>query len=284
MGIIKPENPEVAGWQGLHLFHFAMSNCSQRVRLMLEEKQLAWTSHHIDLARGEHVSEWYQSINPKAVVPTLVHDGTVVVESTDILHYLEQQFPKPALLEATGIESDVVERCLTLSNEVQAALKVLSHEFLFKPGARKNPRELDRFQQTLRNQELLAFHRQFSTQGFTQEQIEGAIAEIHQAFAWLDARLKNTPWLAGEAYSIADIAWVVNVHRMQLMRFPLRRYPKLFEWYQRVAQRASYGKALVAYEPTALRGFFKVYSWFRVNLRRNPFLSSSFIETTKVDG
>ena len=35
--VVEPETTEVKNWQGLHLFHFGMSNCSQRVRIMLEE-------------------------------------------------------------------------------------------------------------------------------------------------------------------------------------------------------------------------------------------------------
>ena len=54
--------------QGLHLFHFTLSNCSQRVRLGLEEKGLVWTSHHLNLAANEHVTSDYQRINPKGVM------------------------------------------------------------------------------------------------------------------------------------------------------------------------------------------------------------------------
>jgi len=272
VGIIIPENREVATWQGLHLFHYAMSNCSQRVRMLLEEKELPWTGHHVDLARGEHTGEWYQAINPKAVVPTLVHDGTVIVESSDILRYLDERFPHPPLCHATGIDPAAVDRWLSLADAAQSPLKLLSHEFLFKPGARKSERELKQLQRTLHNLELLAFHRRFSSpEGFSREEIQGAVAQMHDAFARLDRQLTTARWLAGENFSIADIAWVVNIHRLQLMRFPLRRYPQLLDWYQRMARRDSYRKALAAYEPVPLRGFFRVYSWLRVRLGPNPF-------------
>ncbi len=51
MGIVEPTNPDVHGLKGLHLYHSGRSNCSARVRLLLEEKQLDWTSHHIDLLK-----------------------------------------------------------------------------------------------------------------------------------------------------------------------------------------------------------------------------------------
>ena len=80
---------EVKSWQGLHLLHFQSSTCSQKVRILLREKGLEWTSHPIDLPRNEHVSEWFLGINSRGVVPVLVHDGEVHVESNDILAYLD---------------------------------------------------------------------------------------------------------------------------------------------------------------------------------------------------
>ena len=80
---------EVKAWKGLHLLHFSGSSCSQKVRILLGEKQLAYTSHHIDIARNAHVTPWFLGINPRGVVPVLVHDGVVHVESNDILEYLD---------------------------------------------------------------------------------------------------------------------------------------------------------------------------------------------------
>lgn len=51
MGVIVPENKEVAKLKGLHLYHFGLSQCSQRVRICLEEKGLPWVSHHLNLGK-----------------------------------------------------------------------------------------------------------------------------------------------------------------------------------------------------------------------------------------
>ncbi len=68
---------EVKSWRGLHLLHFQGSSCSQKVRVLLEEKGLDYTSHPINIARNEHVTAWYLGINPRGVVPVLEHDGVV---------------------------------------------------------------------------------------------------------------------------------------------------------------------------------------------------------------
>ena len=92
MGIIKPTNESVKSMQGLHLFHSGVSNCSMRVRLALEEKGLPWQSHHLNLMQKEHITEDYFGINPNGLVPSLVHDGVVIIESdrADCLGELER--------------------------------------------------------------------------------------------------------------------------------------------------------------------------------------------------
>ena len=97
MGLYHSTNDEVRTFKGLHLYHFTFSNCSQRVRIALEEKGLRWTSHHLDLAANEHATPEYRTINPNGVVPTLVHDGRVYIESNDIISYLDEAFPEPPL-------------------------------------------------------------------------------------------------------------------------------------------------------------------------------------------
>lgn len=85
---------EVRAWQGLHLLHAAGSLSSRKVELLLAAKGLSFNSRPVAMmsdsthgARGQ----WYLGINPRGLVPTLVHNGTVLIESNDILVYLAQQ-------------------------------------------------------------------------------------------------------------------------------------------------------------------------------------------------
>ena len=88
------------GHRLLELYHHNISVCAQKVRLSLFEKGLVWKEHHIDLMKAEQVSPEYLAINPKGVVPTIVHDGHPVIESTVILEYLEEAFPEKPLRPA----------------------------------------------------------------------------------------------------------------------------------------------------------------------------------------
>src|SRR5262249_25607304 len=97
MPIINSSSTEARNLRGLHLYHFSMSNCSQKARFCLEEKGLHWTSHPVDLSNNQHLTPEFVAINPKGLVPVLVHDGVVVTESSDIIDYVDQHFPDPPL-------------------------------------------------------------------------------------------------------------------------------------------------------------------------------------------
>jgi hypothetical protein len=83
----------------LELYHTANSVCAQKVRIQLEEKGLPWVNRLMTL-RGDQFDPAYLKLNPNAVVPTLVHDGFPVIESSVILYYLEECFPEPSLMPA----------------------------------------------------------------------------------------------------------------------------------------------------------------------------------------
>ena len=68
----------------LELYHHGSSVCAAKVRFVLMEKGIAWESHYLDILKGEQFHPDYLKLNPMAVVPTLVHDGVVLVESTDL--------------------------------------------------------------------------------------------------------------------------------------------------------------------------------------------------------
>ncbi len=262
MAIINPPNLEVRQLKGLHLYHAGLSSCSQRVRVALEEKGLPWESHVIDIANDEHVTSDYPTINPKGVVPTLVHDGVVHIESADILAYIDKTFDGPSLNAGNPAETHYwVERC----DEQQYALKVTSHEFLFKLKARKSPEALARFKRLQQhNPGLVEFHEMFSSKnGLPKKLIQDSVARIMADTSALDQQLANQPYIAGKHFSIADAAWMISAHRYALMGFPTRRFPNYSQWFARMRQRKSYRGALQNWEPKGAIRAMGIYTAYR---------------------
>ena len=81
----------------LELYHHGSSVCAAKVRWGMVEKELDFDAHYVDILKGEQFTPEYLALNPKGVVPTIVHDGNVVIESTVILEYLDLVFPEKKL-------------------------------------------------------------------------------------------------------------------------------------------------------------------------------------------
>ena len=79
----------------LTLYDFGNSVCCQKVRITMRAKGLNWEPIKVDLFKTEQYDPKYLKLNPKGVVPTLVHDGKPVIESTLICEYIDQTFPQP---------------------------------------------------------------------------------------------------------------------------------------------------------------------------------------------
>jgi glutathione S-transferase len=80
------------------LYHAGPSVAAAKVRVALEEKNLAWESTIIDVHGGEQFGPAYRSLNPNSVVPTLVHDGSPI----SVLNECSKKFPISAKRLAAG--------------------------------------------------------------------------------------------------------------------------------------------------------------------------------------
>ncbi|MEP1206815.1 MAG: glutathione S-transferase family protein [Rhizobiaceae bacterium] len=262
MPIIETSNSKVRALKGLHLYHFWLSSCSQRVRMVLAEKNAEWVDHPVDISpRGlEHMSEEYQSIHPDGLVPALVHDGQVIVESIDIIDYLDKQFPEPPLHpEASDLQAEM-HQWMRLADAAQHSIKTLTHEFLFKPD-RLRGTQLEQFLANHKNKELCEFLQLFgSEQGFPKAMIDSELQIQYDGFSAMESALVGKNWLVGDNFSLADIAWIPNVRRLDMIKYPFDRHPNLADWYERVKQRQSFLAGIADCEIPPAMAHFEDYA------------------------
>jgi glutathione S-transferase len=249
MPIIDSTSAEVRGLKGLHLYHFSMSNCSQKARLCLEEKGLQWISRPVDLLNNQHLTPEFVAINPKGLVPVLVHDGVVVIESSDIIDYVDQHFPNPPLRPSDPAERERMYRWLKLWDETQISLKTLSHNTILRGRAAPMRADMGRLEKLVKNDELIEFMREFtSADGLSRNRVERATSWIERVLGELDVRLGQHQWLAGEAFSLADLAWSIDIHRFELIKFPMEKYLAMRAWYRGIEQRPGFQRMVLDYE------------------------------------
>ena len=125
----------------LEHYHNINSVCAQKVRIALAEKGLEVKEHLLTL-RGDQHDPAYRKLNPNGVVPTLVHDGRPIIESSLILYYLDDAFPEPPLMPREPLLRHRVRLYNKLVDEyVHNSCMILTFATAFRPNFIKMPRE-----------------------------------------------------------------------------------------------------------------------------------------------
>ncbi len=252
MSEIEPGDQSLKSLKGLHLWHAPLSSCSQRVRIVLEEMGKGYESHLVNLKKDEHASAAYQAIHPKGLVPALVDDGRLFIESIDIIQHVAADGPELMRLESPEL--------LRMADEAQMDLKLLTFEFLFRAEPPPPPQQAEAFQKSHNNAWLRQFRKDFEA-GFDHDRLDSAVRRIDAGFSHLDGLLADgREFLTGDQFSLADVAWMPNVHRFALMDWPFDRTPNLAAWFERVSSRPSYKNALLAWQDERAASTFADYT------------------------
>ncbi|MEL6188874.1 MAG: glutathione S-transferase family protein [Myxococcota bacterium] len=237
---------EVTTWKGLHLLHYQSSSCSQKVRILLREKALDWTSHDVNISRGEHISPYYLGINPRGVVPALVHDGVVHVESNDIVSYLDTlPSEAPPFVPQDPEQRRFVEESLAREAALHLDLRNITMRFLLPPFAmRKSPATLRRYAEAGRSDPQRAaeveWWRAFGESGVSLAAAKASVAAHRAVFEDFERRLEKGPWLLGDTLSVLEVSWFIRTKRLALAGYPLEDHPRLQAWHHRLAARPAF--------------------------------------------
>ena len=243
---------EVLDWKGVHVLHYSGSSCSQKLRIFLNLKGIPWQSHPIDLHANENFRPWFLGINPRGLVPVLVHDGKVHIESNDIIGYLEKTFPTPRLIPA-GHENEVAA-LLKHEDDLHLDLRTLSFRFVFAPpGPPKPEAALASYAANgsgtvhgAKDREKaiqIEFWRRATKEGFTDERARASAQKFRAEFEALDRALAQKPYLMGDDLSVLDIAWFIYAYRLSLAGYPLARlHPRVSAWFEKLRARPEFAK------------------------------------------
>lgn len=246
---------EVLDWEGVHLLHFSGSSCSQKTRIFLNLKGIDWVSHPVDLVKQENYTPWFLGINPRGLVPVLIHDGEVHIESNDILEYLDRTFEARKL-----IPDDLREEILGGLKEednLHLDLRALTMRFVVpKKIAQKKPQSLTTYETdpgTIegaadpQKRAELDFWQSYADRGITDEQARASAQKFKAAYDEFEDRLNQARYLAGQDLTLLDVAWFIYTHRLTLAGYPFARlHPKIHAWYTDLANREAFAKEVQA--------------------------------------
>ena len=232
----------------LELYHNDMSTCAKKVRLALAEKGLDWTGYHLDLRAGDAQKPAYLALNPGGVVPTLVDDGAVIIESTVINEYIDDTYPDPPLRPRNPLERARMRLWTKQLDEgVHAATGVISSCIAFRhQHLKKTPEQIADFLAGIPNVERRERTRQAIELGVESPQFPDAIRRFEKLLGDMEAALADHDWLAGGSYSLADVNYTPYMIRLEHLRLGamIDRRPKVKAWSERLKERPSWTQAI----------------------------------------
>ena len=228
----------------LKLFKAGNSICTQKVLITLAEKQLAYDTQDVDLFNNEQYSPAYLAINPKGVVPALVHDGRIVTESTLICEYLDDVFPQPRRLipDDAYLRTKMRKWSKAVDEGLFAATRELSFSAMFRQrmrGMSEAQRE-GRFRNVGDPDKRARFMSTYEN-GVESSYVFQAIAAYEVAFRDMEKALAEagSGWLVGKDMTLADInmmPFVARLAYLDLFGIFVEKRPLCREWWVRAQQ------------------------------------------------
>ncbi len=190
-----------------------------KATIALEELELPYRLHHVRIAQGEHRLPDFLALNPHGRIPALTDEdtGVTLFESAAILLYLAEKTGKLLPADTQG-RWEAIKWLQFHSSSVGPIIGQRVNFEIF--GKARNPAALERYQRL-----------------------------TEDALAVLDRRLAEHPYLAGDTYSIADIAHFGWSHIARIIDFDFSHHRHLSAWHERVAARPAVAKGITLPAP-----------------------------------
>jgi len=230
---------------GLDLYYLEETDsiCSNRVVITLREKGITdWTPHRMLLVNRDQFKPEYLKLNPQGVVPTLVHNGRPIRESSLICDYIDDLRPDPALKPIDPVERSYMKEWIKLFDErgfeatavvnfvtkfrLTVPLEVMEERWKYVPN-------IDRL---YRQQSVIR-------EGVNSPYVMRAIGALESIFRLMENALGDgRPFLMGDQFTLAETNFAPFMKVLEMVRFMdfwLDVYPNTRGWWDRMASRES---------------------------------------------
>lgn len=190
-----------------------------KATIALQELGLPYRLHHVRIEAGEHRLPKFLALNPHGRIPVITDDdtGITLFESGAILLYLAEKTGR-LLPQEPVARWEAIKWLQFLSSSVGPIIGQRVHFELF--AKEEIPLAIERFRHL-----------------------------TDSVFSVLDSRLSKYPYLAGNEYSIADIAHFGWTHIARIIDFDFTAYEHMNAWHERISQRPAVQKGITLPEP-----------------------------------
>jgi glutathione S-transferase len=220
------------------LYNAPQSTCSQRVRFVLNAKGLAFDEVKLDLLAGDQLKPDYLKLNPNGVVPTLDHDGGIVIDSSVIIEYLDEVVSDQSFTPKDPVAPAHMRALMRFIDEMPAAaVRVPTFNLAFLPRfSAMSEEEFVAFAESkpLRKEFMLAMGRK----GFPQQEMDSALDRLARTLVRMGQEITASggPWLLGKDISLADVAVMPAIVRMDDLNLDTmwQDKPLIARWYDEI--------------------------------------------------
>ena len=245
------------------LYHHGSSVCAAKVRFAMAEKGIEWDGVYIDILKGEQFDPEYQKLNPKSVVPTLVHDDRVITDSTVICEYLDLIDPSIRLHPSDPCEYTQVRYWTkAVDEELHPACGAVTFVCSHRHTVTKNlgPDGVTEFLASTPELSVTADwnikKKIFVRDGFDAPEAPIKIKLYDNYLKKMDRALDGHDWLVGDRLTIADIAVTPYVNRLAMMSmrgmWESGRLPNVERWFAQVEARPNFKGVFLDWVPEDL--------------------------------
>jgi len=232
------------------LYNAPQSTCSQRVRFVFNAKRLPFEEIKLNLLEGDQLKHDYLKLNPNGVVPTLDHDGQIIIDSTVITEYLDEVEPDRSFTPHSPVMRAQMRTLMHFMDEMPAAaVRVPTFNMAFLPSFQKMSREAFvamAESKPLRREFMLTM----SQTGFPKSEMDAALARLRRSYERMDSEIAKSggPWLLGTEITLADVAGMPALVRMDdLGLADWQDLSRVVKWFESI-------RAHTAFEPTYYHG------------------------------
>jgi glutathione S-transferase len=219
------------------LYNAPQSTCSQRVRFVFNAKKLPFEEVQLNLLEGDQLKPDYLKLNPNGVVPTLDHDGAIVIDSTVIIEYLDEVVPNASFTPENAVKRAQMRALMHFIDEMPAAaVRVPTFNLAFLPRFKKMNREdfvAMAESKPLRREFMLTM----GQTGFPKHEMDAALARLRRTYERMDSEIERSggPWLLGKRITLADVAVMpalVRMHDLGLAEW--QDLPRIATWFDNI--------------------------------------------------
>lgn len=225
------------------LYNAPQSTCSQRVRFVLNAKKLPFEEIRLNLLAGDQLKPDYLKLNPNGVVPTLDHNGQIVIDSTVITEYLDEVEPATTFTPEDPVRRARMRALMHFIDEMPAAaVRVPTFNLAFLPNFQKMSREdfvAMAESKPLRREFMLSM----GQTGFPKAEMDAALGRLRRAWERMEAEIEASggPWLLGKDITLADVAAMPALVRMDDLGMPdWQDLPRVKTWFDNIRAHPSF--------------------------------------------